>query len=131
MLNTPYYFIAIAILSLTELSPLASTAHAQNNTVPYFTSESAADAYIRKGHAEYRKGHWEKSILYSNKAVKQGLSPQRKAIAYSNLCAAYGQIGKLKEARIACDKALEIRPNYEPALLNINALTARLETTKS
>ncbi len=43
------------------------------------------------------------------------------ALAYSNLCSAYGSIGNFKEATSACEKALEIDPALASAHMNLAA----------
>jgi len=66
---------------------------------------------------------WENAIIRFNRAVK--LNPDHPQ-SYGNIGLCYAQMGRKQEALNAFDKALQIDPNYEPAILN-RAFTERLD----
>lgn len=121
--------LGVAIIAVAGLSLPAASAMAAEATSPVhatFTVKSAADNHIRSGATEYKKGNYERSIAYSQAALKSSLSPKRAAIAHTNLCAAYANLGDLEKAEDACDQALKLRPNYEAAQANKAALRVQL-----
>lgn len=110
-------------LTLTSASAMASDKTA---STPGFQVTSAATSHIRSGAKAFKKGEYAKSAMYSRVAIQSSLSNRREAIAQSNLCAAYGAMGEMENARLACISALELRPGYEPAIANKAALTYKL-----
>lgn len=58
---------------------------------------------------------WEKAISKFNETLQ--ITP-RHTQSYGNLGICYSRIGLIKQALEAFDKAIELDPNYEPALLN-------------
>lgn len=87
---------------------------------------STSDGLVRASVKAFNAGKFEKSINFSKKALRANPSKRRMAITYSNLCAAYGAIGEMEKANQACKSALEMRPNYEPALVNYNIVNLHL-----
>jgi len=60
-------------------------------------------------------GEWEKAIAgFKGVLAMNTNSPQ----TYGNMGICYGQLGRKQEALAAFDKALELDPIYEPAMLN-------------
>lgn len=116
-------------LALTAGSLPAASAMAADVSAPSasaFIVKSSADRNIRSSAVEFRKGHLERSVTYSQRALRSSLSAKRAAIAHSNLCAAYASLGDMEKAKTACASALELRPDYEPAQNNKAALTYQL-----
>lgn len=116
--------LTAAVLTLPAVSAMAADVTPQ--TSASFVVKSSADSHIRSSARAFKRGNTEKSIRYSHLALKSGLSPKRAAIAHSNLCAAYAVLGDMEAASEACDTALELRPDYEPAITNSSALTVKL-----
>ncbi len=50
-------------------------------------------------------------------------------LAYSNLCLMYLKVGKYKNARAACSKALIVLPAYIPATINLGRAKERIGPT--
>jgi len=110
-------------LSLTSASAMASD---KTPAAPGFTVVSSADGNIRSSAKAFKKGNFAESAMFSRVAIKSSLSNKREAIAQSNLCAAYGAMGEMENARLACTTSLELRPGYEPAVANKATLTYKL-----
>jgi len=121
------------VLGLTVGLPVAS-ANAVNNPaqsvesslIPSFQVMSTTDGKIRSSVRAFKKGEYNKAIKYNQAALNSRLSKRKAAIAQSNLCAAYAMLGQMTEAKAACDIALDLRPDYAPALANKAALVFRL-----
>ncbi len=60
-------------------------------------------------------GKWEKAMLGFKECLKLHEDHQQ---SYGNLGICYAQLGQKAKAIEAYDKALEIDPNYEPAIAN-------------
>ncbi len=129
IMNSLITIVTGPLLAVTFLS--APSAMAADNTVSpaapqNFTVRSASDGKIRLSVKSFKKGDMERSIRFSQSALRANLSKAKQAVAHSNLCAAYGELGDLEKASTACDIALEIRPDMEEARNNKNALSVRL-----
>lgn len=71
--------------------------------------------HFEHGFASMKKQEWERAIRLFKKALMINANhPQ----SYGNMGICYGQLGQKALALEAFDKALELDPNYEPALLN-------------
>lgn len=70
---------------------------------------------FEQGMKYMESGNWEAAIIKFNDTIK--ISPNHPQ-SYGNLGICYASIGKIQLALEAFDKAIEIDPNYEPALLN-------------
>ena len=116
---------AIAALSFTATLPAASAMAAEAPSQTYVVQKTT-DGRIKLGVKAFKKGDFEKTVRVTRTALKAGLSPKKAAIAHSNLCAAYAKLEMIDEATNACAAALEIRPNYTPAMTNKASLTIRL-----
>ena len=119
---------AVAMIATVTLMSAAS-AMAADTTAPAqtgFETASTTNGNVRLSVKAFKKGNFERSVAFSKAALKSNMSNRRAAIAQSNLCAAYGEMGELELAAEACDKALELRPDYQPAVANREALTIRL-----
>lgn len=118
---------SIALLSAMALMLPISQASAGETAPaavpsPQFSVQSSATRLIGSSARAFHKGKIDQSIVYSRMALKTGLSKSRKAIAFSNLCAAFGANGQLDEAMTACNAALDLRPSHAYALSNRGAL---------
>lgn len=91
-----------------------------------FQAASASDAKIRVGATAFKKGDFKKAAVFNQAALDGRLSPKKKAIAQSNLCAAYAELGQMGAAKTACDTALALRPSFAPAQHNAKALSVKL-----
>lgn len=111
-------------LSLSAALPAAS-AYAADDTMT-FTVKTASDSTVISGVSAYKKGDYQKAVSIMRVSLKSSLSSRRAALVQSNLCAAYGELGEMDKAQAACSAALELRPDYAPALSNKAALTTRL-----
>jgi len=80
------------------------------------------DAYTAMENKE-----WEKAISGFNKVL--AFDPQHPQ-SYGNLGICYGHLGKKQEALAALDKALQIDPHYEPAILNRRYISSLAEGEK-
>lgn len=58
---------------------------------------------------------WEQAILHFKKCI--AINPKHPQ-SYGNMGICYGKLGQKAQALEAFDKALEIDPNYEPAMVN-------------
>lgn len=118
--------LTAAALTFSASSAMAADVTPQAQAQATFTAKSAADTNIRLSAKAFRAGDFQRSVKYSNLALKSSISSKRAAIAQSNLCAAHAKLGQMNEASAACAAALELRPNYAPAIENKAALTIRL-----
>jgi len=129
------YTKPVAVTALTALMSVgltlpAASAMAAEAPEHSFQVKSASGSTIGAGAKAFKKGQFAKSAMFSRTAIKSSLSNKREAIAQSNLCAAYGAMGQMEDARLACKAALDLRPNYAPALANSQALTFKLAQNK-
>lgn len=69
-----------------------------------------------------RKREWGKALDGFKKSLEKNKNHVQ---SYGNMGICYAQLGRKQEALEALDKALEIDPNYEPAILN-RVVIARL-----
>lgn len=113
--------LSLAVIAV--LTPASAWAGDKTDKSSGFVMKTTTNMYINWSVDAFNRGEHERSIAYSQKALDEGLSDSRSAIALSNLCAALAVTGKTKAAKEACSKALTLRPGYEPALANKAALT--------
>lgn len=116
----------LTIAALSLMAPAVSASATDASTANVFTVKTTTDYRVKKAAKAFRKGEFERSIAYSNKALNAGLSSKRKAIAYTNICAAEASLGNMEAAAEACDSALNLRPDYAPAVSNKAALRVML-----
>ena len=64
---------------------------------------------------------WEKALSGFRKVLS--MNPQHTQ-SYSNIGICYGQLGKKQEALAALEKALELDPEYEPAIINLKVISS-------
>lgn len=117
-IRTKLLALSAAAMMATTLVSTSALAGDSSVAAPQLKVESSTDYYVKAGAKAFKKGDFNRSIAYSNKALDKGLSSKREAIAYSNLCAAHGALNETAAAAEACDKALVLRPDYKPALNN-------------
>lgn len=121
---------ALAVPAATSFAADKAGAAVQTD----FVATTATDGRIREGASAFRRGEFKKAAVFTQAAINGRLSPAKKAIAQSNLCAAYGALGQMEAAKTACDTALALRPNLAPALQNRSVLSVKLaaiETAKT
>lgn len=106
----------LAVLGMMALP--ASAQDAAPKSQAEFTMRKTTNTAVKFAVSAFNDGDYMRSALYSEKALEAGLSPKRRAVAYSNLCAALGAAGKLDAALEACDQALTLRPTMSEALNN-------------
>jgi tetratricopeptide (TPR) repeat protein len=73
------------------------------------------------------KMEWEKAILGFKKVL--AIDP-RHTQSHGNLGVCYGHLGMKQEALAHLDRALELDPDYEPAIINREAIAALAEGEK-
>lgn len=88
--------------------------------------KTTTNGYVKMSVKAYKAGEFERSAKLSKRALKDGMSKSRRAIALNNLCAAEAALGNMDAATEACDKSLELRPGFELAAANKSALTVLL-----
>jgi len=125
-LNLRTGLLTLAAMTLTFPSASAMAADVNAPAASTFIVKSAADANIRRAAKAHKKGEFEDSIRINHRALKTSLSSKRAAIVHSNLCATYATVGEMNKAQAACSAALELRPDYAPAVANKTALTVKL-----
>ena len=110
----------VSILGAAALSAgLAQSAIAQTVTdAPQYSVRKTSNVMVKMGVSAFNSGEYTRAADYSQKALKSGLSPARRAIAYNNLCAALGAQGDYAGAVEACDSALSLRPKLDDAVRN-------------
>lgn len=125
-LNLRAGLLTVAAMTLTFPAASAMAADVSAPAASTFIVKSAADANIRRATKAFNKGEFESSIRIHHRALKTSLSSKRAAIVHSNLCATYATVGEMDKAQAACSAALELRPDYAPAVANKSALTVQL-----
>jgi Flp pilus assembly protein TadD len=113
-----------SILATGLLAAMATPAMADDAAMQ-FSVESNATRTIGSSATAFERGEFEKSVAFSKYALKQGLKKSRKAAAYSNLCAALGELGEFNDAMEACNAAVEYNPKNWRALSNRAVLHAQ------
>jgi len=124
--------ITLSAMTLGCVALLPASAMADEKTAETVTAESSfnvaltTDGVVKSGVKAYRKGDFEKSIALHNAAIRGRMSKRKTAVAQSNICASWAMIGDLSKAEEACEAALELRPDYAPALANMELLNIKL-----
>jgi len=120
--------LTLAAVSMMAPAMVPSMAQAGDTTTnaPHMAVKTTSNAYVKLGVKAYKNGEFDRSIAFHKRALNDGLSKSRRAIAQSNLCASYAAIGDMEAATEACDAALELKPGYELAVANKSALTVLL-----
>ncbi len=114
------------VLSLAAAAMLAPAVAFAGDAPTDLTVKSTTNAYVKMSVRAFNEGRFEDSANYSRRALKDGMSKSRRAIAYNNLCAAEAAQGNMDAAAEACADALELRPGLEIAEANQSALTVLL-----
>ena len=130
LFTKPVAVTALTALMSVGLTLPAASAMAAEAPAHSFQVKSASGSTIGAGAKAFKKGDFEKSAMFSRVAIKSSLSNRREAIAQSNLCAAYGAMGDMENARLACKSAIKLRPDFAPAIANTKALTYKLAQNK-
>ncbi len=114
---------AKSLVTVTALAALgtgmSASASAQDaGAMADYAVRSTSDVNIKMGVKAFKAGEFDRAVAFNQKAIKSGLSKSRKAIAYSNLCAALAAQGDRAAAVAACDSALALRPELKEAAQN-------------
>lgn len=117
--------VTLAALTFSATLPAASAMAAEAPTGTFQVS-STTDGLVKLGVKAFKRGDYERAVKMNEQALRSSLSRRKTAIAQSNLCASYAKLDMMDKAQEACTAALELRPDYAPALANKNALTIRL-----
>ncbi|MDZ7697640.1 MAG: tetratricopeptide repeat protein [Deltaproteobacteria bacterium] len=89
----------------------AVTSNSRINLDEFLKAQELFDAAF----SQMEKGRWEQAIAGFQKCLKIELDH---AQSYGNMGLCYAQLGERSKALAALDKALEIDPRYEPAMVN-------------
>lgn len=130
LVNKPLVVTALTAMMSIGLTLPAASAMAAEAPAHSFQVKSSSGSTISAGAKAFKKGQYAKSAMFSRAAIKSSLSHRREAIAQSNLCAAYGAMGEMENARLACKAALDLRSDYAPAIANTKLLTVTLAQNK-
>jgi tetratricopeptide (TPR) repeat protein len=88
-----------------------------------------AEKYFIAGYEAYQEGDFNLCIELNKKAI--ALQPDY-VRAYNNLCSAYNSLKMWDKGIEACNKAIEIDPNFQLAKNNLNwAITSKAEKKES
>ncbi|WP_427453112.1 hypothetical protein [Litorimonas sp. WD9-15] len=119
---------ALSIMAAGSIAfiPASAMAADQTETTSQFEVATTTDGVVKSGVKAYRKGDYEKAIALHRAAIKGSMSKRKTAVAQSNLCASWAMMGDLEQAEEACDTALDLRPDYKPALANKELLNIKL-----
>jgi len=82
---------------------------------------------IEQGMCFYTKRQYQQALLMFKKASQ--LDPEN-ALAFNNICSAYNKMGQFKQGIEACEKALEISPDYDRAQNNLNWAKRQIKAGK-
>ena len=124
--NTPLKTVRKTLLTLAAATMIMPAMAMAGDAPSGLTVKSTTNGYIKMSVKAFNKGEFERSASLSKRALKDGLSKRRRAIALSNLCAAEAAMGNMDAAAEACGQSLELRPGYELAQANKSALTVLL-----
>lgn len=126
--------VTLAALTFSAVLPAASAMAAEGAAkapAGIFQVSSTTDGLVKLGVKAFKRGDYERAIRMNEQALRASLSRRKTAVAQSNLCASYAKLDMMPQAQVACDAALELRPDYAPALANKGALTVRLAQNSS
>lgn len=115
MFRTP--FIALALMAGTAAAAEAQTCDAE----PQFAAHRTANSNVRAQYTAVQRSEWRQATHFGREATESGAAPGHKAAAFTNLCIVYAQTGEAEQAILACDAAIEIRPNAWRAYNNRGA----------
>ena len=97
---------------------------AKNNLLNTENSKSKMrDFHINESLVFYNNGNYKECINSANKSIE--IEPT--SVAYNNICTAYNQLEKYKEALKACEKALLLNKNNKTAQGNLNFAKNKLK----
>ena len=82
---------------------------------------------FNEAYAAMERMEWDRAILGFKKVLSKDMQHTQ---SYGNLGICYGHLGKKQEALAALEKALELDPNYEPAIINKKAISSLADGEK-
>lgn len=89
--------------------------------------DSSRGSEIQQGLCFYNYGESQFALQKFLKALKQNPGS---AVALNNICAAHNSLGQFEEGIQACEKALELRPNYNRARNNLAWAKRKMKAAK-
>ena len=123
---------ALSAVALGAVAFLPTSAMAGDKTVEapatitQFDVATTTNGVVKSGVKAFKKGDYAKSVALHKAAIRGRMSKRKTAVAQSNLCASWAMLGDLVQAEKACETALELRSDYEPALANMELLNIKL-----
>jgi len=115
-----------SLMTIAAAAMMLPTAAFAADAPSGLTVKSTTNGIVKMSVKAFNNGDYERSAKLSKQALKAGMSKNRRAIAYTNLCAAEAALGNMEAAGEACENALDLRPGYEFAVANKSALTVLL-----
>lgn len=125
-MTSPKMTIRKTLLCVTVAAMMVPAVSFAADAPTGFTVKSTTNSYVKMSVSAYKDGDYERSANFSRRALEDGMSKSRRAIAFNNLCAAEAALGNMDAAAEACMSALELRPNLDIAEANQSALTVLL-----
>ena len=121
IINNIYDPIAFNLLHTEGFIPkkLTSSSVEAYEVMRKVIAEPNEDNYLNLSFVYYKAGNYEDSINITEKIIK--LNPQN-AVAYNNICWAYGALKQWDKGIEACNKALLISPSLASAKNNLELL---------
>ena len=117
---------ALACIALLPASAMAGEKVNEALSTTEFNVAITSDGIVKSGVRAYERGDYAKSVAMHKAAIRARMSKRKTAVAQSNLCASWAMLGDYVQAEKACDTALELRPDYEPAQVNRELLGVKL-----
>lgn len=111
---------------IVAASLLSIAAHAQAPAIVGARSVFGANSYLADGATELMLGRYERGVALTRLGLKDILSVEERATAYSNLCGGYIGLKEYETARVYCNRSLELLPANWRALQNRAAVHIQL-----
>ena len=122
--------LSLGAMSAIAILPASAMADETKRKTPTeytdFNVAKATNGAVKLGIKAFHKGDYARSVALHKSALRQGLSSRKAAIVQSNLCASWAKLGDYVQAETACEKALDLRPDYAPAKANMDRLIVKL-----
>ncbi|MBW4518373.1 MAG: CHAT domain-containing protein [Scytolyngbya sp. HA4215-MV1] len=91
------------------------------------SQSSSPSQQVQQGIEQYQVGQFESAIKLWQEALSQPLSPQDRAIVYTNLAQAYRQVGKLDQTIFSWDQAIQIYQTEKTSDSQVQRIKALIE----
>ena len=116
-------FILPASVMAGETAPAAPTV---TTVAADYQVKTSSNGLIKSGVKAFNKGNFAKAVSLNKAVIRSRPNRTKTAIAQANLCASLAKLDKIEQAAVACDAALELRPELEVAKSNQALLQVRL-----